>query len=566
MFPPQNVLLYWEYRQIALISILLALPHRLSCCFIRFDNTISLPVKSNSYQLGKCSWLRAKVEANCVFRVIKEEYIVSNENKRYKLIRARYLLPMGAESGLPERVEDGYVLTDGGTIREIGVFSEEVASKILSECGSELEILGADEGKQSIPCHPGVLLPGFIKAHGHDHESPIIGIAKDVPLTPWLDRAVNLFTGFMDEHRSELEEIFGCSPNLVTYLKARVDDISYGITSSVVHHCNHNKYRVDEIAKANRAAGTTMFIAVGSQDRHYDERLLDSDPKIALDRLYRYVKNHGDIPRVTIIPGPDQLFSNGPQMLKALKAWAKEHGTLFHIHSSEEPNTTRWFIETYGMTPIEYASSIGILDENTLLAHQVNCSENDLKLIRDSGAMVVHNPLANTILGSGMPPVMKMLEMGIPVAISTDGSGSADNQNIISAVRLASQYQKAFHQDATLLPAKQVLEMITAVPAKMLGLNAGVLAPGKDADLTLVDLTSPNLVPTRLDNVMENLVWAANGNEISQVMAGGRLLMRDGKLVTLDARRICERVQKLSELLVEYAATIKIKAQTGAPR
>jgi hypothetical protein len=65
---------------------------------------------------------------------------------------------------------------------------------------------------------------------------------------------------------------------------------------------------------------------------------------------------------------------------------------------------------------------------------------------------------------------------------------------------------------------------------------------------------------------MENLVWAANGNEISQVMAGGRLLMRDGKLVTLDARRICERVQKLSELLVEYAATIKIKAQTGAPR
>ena len=500
---------------------------------------------------------------------------MDTKEKRYKLIRAKYMIPMGDESGLPPRVEDGYVLTDGENIKEVGAFNEGVAARISQECTGELEILEPSGKKQSysnseqsgpVPCFYGVLLPGFVKGHGHDHESPIIGIAKDVPLTPWLDGAVNLFTGFMDEKRPQLEEYFGCSPNLVTYLKARVDDISYGITSSMVHHCNYNKYRVEEIVEANASAGTTMFVAVGSQDRNYDPRILDTQPEIATKRLDTYVKQFDTVPRVTVLPGPDQLFSNGPHLLKSLKAWARDHGTLLHIHSSEEPNTTRWFAQEYGHTPIEYASEIGILDEHTLLAHQVHCTEHDLELIRDSGAMVVHNPLANTILGSGMPPVIKMIEMGIPVAISTDGSGSADNQNIISAARLASQYQKAVNRDATVLPADQVLKMITAVPAKMLGLNPGILAPGRAADLVLVDLDHPNLVPSRLDNVVENLIWAANGDEIGLVMAGGKVLMRGGEFITLDAKAICLRVQKLSEMLMEYASSTEVKAHTGAPR
>ena len=87
-----------------------------------------------------------------------------------------------------------------------------------------------------------------------------------------------------------------------------------------------------------------------------------------------------------------------------------------------------------------------------MLAHQVNCGPRDVEILARTGTQIVHNPLANTILGSGMPPVIEMLAAGVPVAISTDGSGSADNQNILAAARLAAQYQKALHQDATLLP------------------------------------------------------------------------------------------------------------------
>ena len=483
-------------------------------------------------------------------------------DKRYKIIRAKLMVPMSDKLGRGARIEDGYVLIDGAKIIEAGPFSEEIGREIIARCGAELEIIGRKEG-EGIPCLDGVLLPGFVKAHGHDHESPIIGVAKDEPLTLWLDHAVNLFTGFMNEKRDELDVRFGKSPNLVTYIKARLDDISYGITTCLVHHCNFNKYRAAEIVEANTAAGTRMTVAIGSQDRNYDERILDSVDE-AVDRLDRYSDEYSGVERIGFIPGPDQFFSNGPELLQALKAWARDHSSLFHIHSSEEPDTTAWFVETYGQTPVEYAHSIGVLDDMTLLAHQVNSTETDLQIISDTRAMVVHNPLANAILGSGMPPIIEMLRMGIKVAISTDGSGSADNQNMIAAARLASQYQKALHRDARLLPAQKVLEMITVDAADILGVNAGRLERGRDADVILVSLERTNLVPTRADNVIENLIWAANGDEVRYVIAGGRVLMEDYGFVTLDEKTVKAEVTDLSRLFIEYRDSHEEITGTGA--
>jgi 5-methylthioadenosine/S-adenosylhomocysteine deaminase len=483
----------------------------------------------------------------------------------YKLIRARFLLPMSDAIERATRIADGYVLASGGEIVEAGPYRKEIGERILARHRGELLVIGAPGAAREgdITQHHGVLLPGFIKAHGHDHESPIIGIAKDQPLANWLDHAVNLFMGFIDERAESLTAEFGHPPSAIAYRKARLDDVSYGITSALTHHCNFNKRHVRELVEANREAGTRLIIAVGSQDRHYDRRALDT-PQGAVERLDRYAREFARCERVGIIPGPDQFFSNGPELLTGLKKWARDHGALIHIHSSEEPRTTQWFVSTYGMTEVEYGRSIGFLDGDTMLAHQVNCTDHDLTIIRETGAMVVHNPLANTILGSGMPPLIRMLEMGIPVAISTDGSGSADNQNIINAARLASQYQKARHTDATLLPAQRVLEMITVEPARMLRLNAGSLEPGRDADLVLLDLRGPNLTPTRLDNVVENIIWAANGCEVRYVMAGGELLVDDYRFTRVDDARIKSDVQRLSELLAEYARTAPEIRGTGA--
>lgn len=483
---------------------------------------------------------------------------------KHIVARSKFLLPISDKLGRGKRIKDGYVLIENDKILEVGQYTEEIGKRILENYSNTLEIIGGNAFEEQIPMIEGVMLPGFVKAHGHDHESPIIGVAKDMPLTPWLDRAVNLFTGFMNNNREMLNNHFGKSPNLIAYLKARVDDIHYGITSSMVHHCNHNKYRVDEIVEANRTANTKMIIAIGSQDRNYAKDLLDFPHTKPLDRVVEANRKHKDVPYTWIIPGPDQLFSNGPDLLKAVKQWTRENNTLIHVHSSEEPNTTRWFRGEYGMTPIEYAQSIGFLDENTVVAHQVNCTDHDLEILRDTKTKVVHNPLANTILGSGMPPIVKMMEMGIKVVISTDGSGSADNQNIIAAARLASQYQKALHQNAGLLPAQQVLEMITIEPAQVLRFNNGSLEEGKDADVVILDVTRPNMIPTRLDNVIENVIWAADGSEAQYVIANGKILKDNHKIIGVDAQKILDEVQELSEMFAEYAAKTEVVLETGA--
>ncbi|MEW5693829.1 MAG: amidohydrolase family protein [Candidatus Hydrogenedentota bacterium] len=487
----------------------------------------------------------------------------------YVFARAKFLYPLSKKLGLSKCIEDGYVLSQGRSIIEVGKYTENIGKTILKKYSHNLKIIGINYKSSysinDLVKHNGVLMPGFVKAHGHDHESPIIGLAKNEPLTEWLDHAVNVFTGFMNEKREELFKIFGKSPEFITYLKARVDDIYYGITSSLVHHCNYSKYRLKEIVDANKIAGTTMIVAVGSQDRNYDKRVLDK-PEQAVKRLDEYLEKFGAEKRFSIVPGPDQDFSNGPKILKLLKKWADKHKTFIHCHSCEEPNTTKWFTETYKMTPVEYFDSIGFLDENTILAHQVNSTDNDLEILLKTKTKIVHNPLANTILGSGMPPIIKMMAMGIPVAISTDGSGSADNQNILIAAKMASAYQKAYLKDARVLPAQQLMEMITVVPAEFLRLNSGSLEKEKDADFIIIDLTKPNLTPSRIDNFVSNLIFASNGDEIKDVVANGIVLKENYQFKTIDVEAVLREVQLLSELMINYKKTVKEIRGTGAHR
>ena len=250
--------------------------------------------------------------------------------------RAQFLLPLaGPNRG--ERIHDGYVLSEGETIKEAGRYTSAIGERLIGTYGASLCIMGrfqpdgdasrlqAGVGERpsgdAIPRLHAVLLPAFVKAHGHDHEQPIIGIAKDEPLTAWLDHAVNPFAGFINHHHDELARELGDSPRSITYRMARLCDIHYGITTSMVHHCTYNKYHCREIAAANEAAGTTMIVAIGGQDRHYVKEVLDR-PQDALERLRTAIGIPG-LERTSFCPGPDQVFSNSRDMLIPLKAWAR---------------------------------------------------------------------------------------------------------------------------------------------------------------------------------------------------------------------------------------------------
>jgi 5-methylthioadenosine/S-adenosylhomocysteine deaminase len=128
---------------------------------------------------------------------------------------------------------------------------------------------------------------------------------------------------------------------------------------------------------------------------------------------------------------------------------------------------------------------------------------------------------------------------------------------------VAAQYQKALHQDATLMTAQDILERITIIPAQILGFNTGLLEPGKLADIIVIDLSRSNLVPTRSDIVVENLIWAANGNEIQYVICNGKLLIDNYQFTSLNIHEILQQIQELSEKFCEYKQTITPQKATG---
>ncbi|CAL6073228.1 Amidohydrolase_family protein [Hexamita inflata] len=473
----------------------------------------------------------------------------------FTVVRSEFMFPLSDDfENKYVRIYDGYVLSENDKIIEVGKYTAEIGERILKL--NPLKIIGAKDN--TIPMLKGILIPGFVKCHGHDHESPLIGLNKEAQLVEWLDKCVNPFTGFINEKQDELVAKYGVSPHLITYRKARLDDLTFGITSAMTHHCNHNKYHVHEIAQANIEAGTKMVIAVGAQDRFYDKRILDS-PEVAVKRMDDYFELLKNAPRTKVVPGPDQCFSNGPELLKALKKWAVEHDTLIHIHSSEEPGTTKWFIETFKQTPVEYFESIGFLGPRSVLAHQVNCTEHDLEILQKTGAKVAHNPLANTILSSGMPPVRKMVEMGIPLAISTDGSGSADNQNMIAAARLTCQYFRGLDKKY-LFKADQLIERITRIPAEIIELKAGRLQVGYFADYVIFDTSRANMTPTHIENFVENLIWAAAGNEVKYVVSCGVELVSDYKIV---GTTFCpeENLKQLEVLTNDFLAFRKVSKE-----
>ena len=135
---------------------------------------------------------------------------------------------------------------------------------------------------------------------------------------------------------------------------------------------------------------------------------------------------------------------------------------------------------------------------------------------------------------------------------------------MLNAARTASQFQKALKKDAKVLDAEEVLKRITKIPAEMLRINAGLLESDKDADFLVVDLSSPNMTPTRLESVVENLIWASAGNEIHSVVANGEILVENYKYLKVNKEKILKNIQSLAEKFEIFKKNVEVKKVTGA--
>ena len=230
---------------------------------------------------------------------------------------------------------------------------------------------------------------------------------------------------------------------------------------------------------------------------------------------------------------------------------AREIGCLLHTHLQETERELRDVKELWGATPIQALHQIGATQSPLLGAHCVYLDERDLEILSSTRCRVAHNPTSNLKLASGFAPLHLFVERGIDVGIATDGAASNNDLDMWEEMRLAALLVKGATRDATLVSARQALEMATIGGARCLGFEReiGSLEVGKKADVVLMNFDQPHLTPRH--NVVSHLVYAAKASDVDSVLVDGNVLVQNGAFKHLDVARVCADAQKSASRLVQ---------------
>lgn len=414
-----------------------------------------------------------------------------------------------------------------------------------------------------------VLMPGFVNAHTHAiHNLLRGGLSDDRVLYDWLLNV--LYPGVLAYTTEDAK------------LAARlfcVEAIRAGITTVVD---NADLGRLDHLADATvstyeemglRAIYARMFSDVTPPELvGYIEAMEGKEPEVrhdpnpiedtqvALDAIEGLIRRHHGRAqgRIQIWPSPGIAIFCSKEGLLGAKDLARRHGTMLTIHVAE----SRFDAKQYGVSSVEYLSSIGFLGPEVLAAHCVQIDDNDIRTLRVSDVKVANNVVSNMFLGSGIAPVAQLILAGVTVGLGTDDCNCNTSVNMLSDMKFAALAQKVRYESSGAMTAEKVVEMATIDGARAVGLadEIGSIEPGKKADFILLDLRQPQAVPRF--SIPSVLVYQAYGNEVDTVVVDGQVLMEDKQLTRVPADEeaaLLREVQVASEAIVERAGMQRIR-------
>jgi cytosine/adenosine deaminase-related metal-dependent hydrolase len=217
------------------------------------------------------------------------------------------------------------------------------------------------------------------------------------------------------------------------------------------------------------------------------------------------------------------------------------------LHLNEMPFEMEQFQQKYGKSPIAYLDDLGVLDSRVVAAHCIFTDQKDLEILRDRRVGVAHNMVANIKGAKGVAAIPEMLELGIPVGLGSDGPMSGNTQDLISLMGYVTKVQKLSRLDPLAMPPEKVVELATIGGAEVLHIEdkVGSLEPGKQADVVIMDHSSPSMFPVY--DPYSTLVYSASPRDVDTVIVKGRILMEQRKIPHLDIPGIRERGREYFE-------------------
>lgn len=411
-----------------------------------------------------------------------------------------------------------------------------------------------------------LLLPGLVNAHLHGHGTLAKGLVGDHwPLELFLNGLPSL-TG----NRSTEDKYLN---GLVTACEM----IRKGSTSCFDLFFEFPCPSFDGVEAIGRAyrdsgiravlapmlADKTLYQALPGLMEAIPDHLRPEVEKIALAPYEASLKACADIfrrwpfDRDQVRPGiaPTIPLHCSDEFLRGCGRLAREHGLVLQTHLAETKTQAVLGLRKYGCTLTAHLDRLGLLGPHVSAAHGIWLDQEDLSRLADHGASVVHAPGSNMRFGSGLAHIRPMLDRGINVAIATDAANSSDNLNMFEATRLASFVSRILTPDyRRWLKPEEVLEMATAGSARAMGFGdqIGRIVPGYKADIVFLKLDHINYVPR--GDVVNQVVFTENGGAVDSVMVGGKLLMQEGRVLTIDEARLFRDAQRAAERLFEANA------------
>ncbi len=365
-----------------------------------------------------------------------------------------------------------------------------------------------------------MLIPGLINAHTHTPMTLLRGVGSGLTLQEWLFDKI-----FPLEDRLTPEDVRAGSE------LALLEMLSTGTTSFT------DMYMMPE-ETVEAVLGSGMKANICRPVQCFDENERPEDNlriRQSLELFDRY--NGAGEGRVLIDFCVHAEYTCKPRAVAYYADLLRERGGNLHIHMSETKKEHSECVERYGMTPAEWFDSLGAFGSDAFAAHCVWVTEGDMELMARRGVSAVHCPTSNMKLGSGFAPLRRMMDLGINVALGTDGAASNNNLNMLEELHLASVIHNGYACDPTAVKPAETVKMATVNGARVQRrADTGQLRVGMRADIAAIDTTAPHMTPNI--DPLALLCYSAQGPDVRMTMVDGKILYEDGKFLTLDAERI----------------------------
>ncbi len=428
-----------------------------------------------------------------------------HEGMKIRLFNAR-ILPLDGRTPL----FSGELTVDGGTIVSMHPAQE-----------AKDETRGAFD--REIDCRGNLVLPGFKNAHTHSGMTFLRSLADDLPLQQWLTQQV-----FPKEAQLTPDDVYTLTKlAILEYLSGGVTMMfdMYFFRESIAAAAIDTGFRAALVGCANDYGGSAKETA---------------------EEYEKYSKLH---PRIRYRLGFHAEYTTSKPLLLDLAAMVQSIRQPFYTHLCETAQEVDSCVAHSGLRPIEYLDSLGLFDFGGGGFHCVHVSEPEIEILKARGMNVVTCPGSNMKLASGVAPVAEYLDRGIPVAIGTDGPASNNCLDFFREMFLVTGLQK-LRRGADALDASDVLDMACRTGAYVCGFpECDCLSPGKQADLTVLDLHQPNMQP--LNNIAKNVVYSGSKQNVALTMVAGKILYERGEFfvgddperIYAEANRIIRRMR-----------------------